>query len=332
MVFLSRTLRPAVWMAVCLLATGCKQSTEKLQAGTETYSVKGTIVAVDGEHGEITLQHEAIPGFMGAMTMPYKLLYGNSTSELHRGDVIRARLLVDKLPDGGYRNARLDELAVLGQAKPNFKPQSNYHVPTEGDLLPDFHLTNQDGRPVSISTFHGKALLITFIYTRCPMDDFCPKMSRNFNAIDQALQRDPAVYGQTRLLSLSFDPAFDTPQVLRAYGHSYTGKRGFSHWQFAAPSADTLPAVEHYFNLGATGSGASLTHSLSTVLVAPNGRVAAWYPGSEWSPEDVVAKMKSLVTATPPAQTSTKPLLIQRSIKAARSLVSSMQQEQQPVG
>ena len=331
MALLFRYLRPAAWTTVCLLATGCKQSTEKLQAGTETYSIKGTILAVDGERGEITLQHEAIPGFMGAMTMPYKLLYGNSTSELHRGDVIRARLLVDKLPDGGYRNSRLDELAVLGQAKPNFKPQSNYHVPTEGDLVPDFKLTNQDGRPVTISTFHGKALLITFIYTRCPMDDFSPKMSRNFAAIDQALQRDPATSGQTRLLSLSFDPAFDTPQVLRAYGSTYTGKRGFNHWQFAAPSADTLPTVEHYFNLGATGSGASLTHSLSTVLVAPNGRVAAWYPGSEWSPEEVVTKMKALVSPSQKQQTSTRPPLIQRSIKAARALVSSTRPAQQSI-
>ncbi len=294
----------AVCIAACLAPQGCKHSTEDLKAGTETYSLKGTVVSVDGEHGEVTLQHDSIPGFMPAMTMPYKLLYGNSTSELHRGDVIRARLLVEKTPDGDYRNARLDELAVLGQARPDFKPQSNYHIPTPGDPVPNFHFVNQDGRAVQISGYHGKALLITFIYTRCPLGDFCPKMSRNFAAVDSALRKDAAVYDETGLLSLSFDPIFDTPAVLRSYGSSYTGGQGFGHWQFAAPADGTLPAVEHFFNLGATGSGATLTHSLSTVLVGPDGRIAAWYPGNEWSPDEVADKMKALAQAPSRAKSS----------------------------
>ncbi|MGI4852570.1 MAG: SCO family protein [Janthinobacterium lividum] len=285
-------------LAACLVAQGCKRSTEELKLGTETYSLKGTIVAVDGEHGEVTLQHDAVPGFMPAMTMPYKLVYGNSTSELHRGDVIRARLLVEKTPDGDYRNARLDELAVLGQARPDFKPQSNYHVPTPGDVVPDFHFINQDDKQVSIKDFRGKSLLITFIYTRCPLGDFCPKMSRNFAEIQTALRKDSALLDRSQLLSLSFDPGFDTPSILRAYGQSYTDGQGFGHWQFAAPAAKSLDTVERYFNLGATGSGASITHSLSTVLVGPDGKIAAWYPGNGWSPTEVTDKMKSLAAAS----------------------------------
>lgn len=286
----------AALLVAGLVAQGCKRSTEALKLGTETYALKGTVVSVDGEHGEVTLQHDAVPGFMPAMTMPYKLVYGNSTSELHRGDVIRARLLVEKTPDGDYRNARLDELAVLGQARPDFKPQSNYHVPTQGDVVPNFHFTNQDGKPVSISDFRGKSLLITFIYTRCPLGDFCPKMSKNFAEINTALRKDPAVFDHSRLLSLSFDPGFDTPSILRAYGQSYTDGQGFGHWQFAAPPAKSLDTVEHYFNLGATGSGASITHSLSTVLVGPDGKIVAWYPGNGWSPTEVTDKMKALAT------------------------------------
>lgn len=280
-------------MAACLLPIGCKRSTEKLKDGTETYSIKGAVVAIDGDRGEITLRHEAIPGFMPAMTMPYKLMYGNTTSELHVGDVIRARILVDKTPDGDYRNARLDELAVLAQARPDFKPQSNFHVPSPGDTVPNFRLTNQDGRPVQLSSYHGSVLLITFIYTRCPLGDFCPKMSRNLAAIDGDLRKQPALYNRTRLLSLSFDPAFDTPSILRAYGNTYTGGH-FNHWQFAAPTATALPEVERFFNVGVTGSGASITHSLSTVLIGPDGKIAAWYPGNEWAPDEVAGKMKAL--------------------------------------
>lgn len=285
----------AVLLLVCLATPGCKRSTEKLKAGTETYSLKGVIVAVDSEKGEITLQHDAVPGFMPAMTMPYKLLYGNITSDLHRGDVIRARLQVQKAPDGEYRDAELDEIAVLAQAKPDFRPQSNYHVPAPGDTVPDFKVTNQDGKQLSLSSFRGKVLLITFIYTRCPLGDFCPKMSKNLSAIQSKLCQTSQLCAGTALLSLSFDPVFDTPSVLRAYGDAYVGNGGFSHWQFAAPTPATLPAVEHFFDLGVTGSDATITHSLSTTLVGPDGKVVAWYPGNEWSVDAVATKMASVV-------------------------------------
>lgn len=280
---------------LCLAAGGCKQSTETLKSGTETYSLKGVIVAVDNSKGEITLQHDAVPGFMPAMTMPYKLMYGNITSELHPGDVIRARLQVQKTADGDYRNAQLDEVAVLAEARPNFKPQSNYHVPAPGDAVPDFRVTNQDGKVLPLSSFRGKALLITFIYTRCPLGDFCPKMSKNLAAIEAELCRNPQLCAGTELLSLSFDPVFDTPSVLRAYGRTYVGDVGFKHWQFAAPAPAALSAVEHFFNLGVTGSDASITHSLSTTLIGPDGKVVAWYPGNEWSVDEVAAKMASVV-------------------------------------
>ena len=277
---------------------GCRRSTEKLPANTVAFSLKGTVVAVDADANQVTLQHDAVPGFMEAMTMPYKLEDAQIAHELHRGDVIRARLLVDKTGDGDFRNARLNEIAVLAEARPNFKPESSYNVPRAGEPVPDFHFINQDGKPIQLSQFRGKALLITFIYTRCPLNDFCPKMSRNFAAIQKALGADPALLDHTQLLSLSFDPVFDTPSVLRAYGSSYTGQSGFAHWQFAAPAKDALQAVEHFFNMGVTtGGDGAVTHSLSTVLVGPDGKIAAWYPGNDWKPEDVVAKMKSIAGA-----------------------------------
>ncbi len=291
--------------------TGCRRSTEKLGANTKTFEVKGVVVVTDPARGELTLQHEAIPGFMDAMTMPYKLMFGEEISELHPGDVIRARLLVQKTPDGDYRNARLDEIAVLAQSKPNFKSAAVYNVPSPGQAVPDFKLVNQDGQPVTLGQFRGKALLITFIYTRCPLGDYCPKMSRNFAAIENALQADPAVLGRTELLSISFDPVFDSPSVLRSYGSSYTGASGFRHWQFAAPDAKSLTDMEHYFNVGVTGQDATLTHSLSTVLIGPDGKIAAWYPGNEWRPGEVVTKIQSLVQAVPP-QTRAVAMQMQR--------------------
>jgi len=167
--------------------------------------------------------------------------------------------------------------------------------------VPDFRLLNQSGRTIHLAQFKGRVLLLTFIYTRCPLGDFCPRMSRNFAEIDKALAADPALYAKTHLLSISFDPKFDTPAVLKSYGGAYTGlytKERFAHWDFAAPPADELAALTQFFNVGVTpGEGQSLTHSLSTVLIGKDGKVAAWYPTNEWTPAEVLTAIKTAAAA-----------------------------------
>jgi len=233
---------------------------------------------------------------MDAMTMPYKLKDPSIVSELHPGDRITATMLVQH-DEGGYHDAELDNIVVIAQAKPDYKPAVQYHVPTVGDAVPDFTLLNQSGRKIHLSQFKGKVLVATFVYTRCPLADYCPKMSRNFAEIDKALAADPALYAKTHLLSISFDPAYDTPVVLRSYGGAYTGrytKETFTHWDFAAPSERDLPAVTQFFNVGVTpDENNSLTHSLSTVVIGKDGKIAAWYPTNEWTPEEVVTEVKS---------------------------------------
>ena len=197
---------------------------------------------------------------------------------------------------GSYTNIQLDNIVVIAQARPDYKPPVAYHVPTAGDTVPDFHLINQSDRTIHLDQFKGKLLLLTFIYTRCQLADFCPRMGHNFADIDKALAADPALYRQTHLLSISFDPAYDTPKVLRSYGGAYTGNytnEKFLHWDFAAPSEKDLPAVTQFFNVGVTpGDSKSLTHSLSTVLIGKDGRIVAWYPTNDWDPRDVVATIR----------------------------------------
>ncbi len=290
---------------VCLAAllSGCKRGTddEGLSGNVQTFPVRGRVVSVDAATKEVVLAHDAIPGFMEAMTMPYKLGVPEAISELHTGDTITARILVEKDKDGEYHNARLDRIVTVGQAKADYVPAKQYHVPAVGDAVPDFKLLNQSGNVIGLKQFNGKSLLVTFIYTRCPLGDFCPRMSRNFAEINTALALDKALYARTELLSVSFDPVYDKPAVLKSYGAAYTGRytqETFDHWQFAAPSAEELPKVEQYFNVGVTGQNAALTHSLSTVLIDPSGKIAAWYPGNDWKPADVVAKMRELESKT----------------------------------
>jgi protein SCO1/2 len=283
-----------------LLVGGCHSSSRPsatVQSGpVKQYAVKGIIVGTDPAHDEVTVDSEAIPGFMDAMTMPYKVKNANVLQDLHPGDHMTGVLLV------GDNSTLLDQIVITAQAQPDYKPQAQYHVPAPGDSVPDFQLTNQGGRQITFRQFHGKALLVTFIYTRCPLSDYCPRMSRNFASIDKSLQADPALYNRTHLLSISFDPAYDSPAVLRSYGEAYTGnytKEKFEHWDFAAPAKADLPKLLEFFDVGATpGENHTITHSLSTLVISPDGKVAQWYPTNDWNPQDVLHELKRVAGGT----------------------------------
>jgi protein SCO1/2 len=162
--------------------------------------------------------------------------------------------------------------------------------------VPDFALRNQDGRSIHLDQFRGKELLITFIYTRCPLPNFCPLVTHNFAVIEKQLASDPALLRKTQLLSISFDPEHDTPERLRAYGAQYIGsdqKNAFAHWDFAVPQKPVLDEMAKYFDVGLTaGADETINHTLSTTLIGPDGKVVRFYPGNDWTPDQIVADVK----------------------------------------
>lgn len=268
----------------------------------EGYDLRGRVVATDTASGRVTVAHQEIPGFMPAMTMPYRLAQPEVISELHPGDVITARVLVTNDLKGD-KQIVLDQIDVIAQSNPNQVPSVQYHVPKTGDAVPDFKLLDQSGKVVHLGQFQGKVLLLTFIYTRCPLPDYCVRMSNNFEKIDTLLAQRPDVYSQTHLLSISFDSRYDTPAVLRSYGGAHTGRftrEDFRHWTFAAPAISALPKLEQYFDVGVNGSDpTSLTHSLSTVMIGKDGRILAWYPSNDWDPAQVAAAMTTAAHGQP---------------------------------
>ncbi|WP_433964042.1 SCO family protein [Tunturiibacter gelidiferens] len=290
--------RKSLFLPIFLvLFSGCHQdmssTAPKPASAANTFTIRGRVVSTDATH--VTLDGEQVPGFMEAMIMDYKLADPSIVNELHAGDRITAKVLADKQGDS-YGNVRLADIVVIAQGRPDYKPPISYHVPTAGDVVPDFKLLNQSDRTISLGQFKGKVVLMTFIYTRCQLADFCPRMSHNFADIDKALAADPALYKQTHLISVSFDPTYDTPRVLRSYGGAYTGNytnEKFLHWDFAAPPEKELPAMTQFFNVGVTpGDNKSLTHSLSTVLIGKDGKIVDWYPTNDWKPEDVLAAIR----------------------------------------
>jgi protein SCO1 len=287
-------------LGVALLA-GCHSnqpsaSVDSTAQNFKVYKLRGKVVQTNAATGKVTLNHDAIPGFMDAMTMPYKLKDPNILSELHPGDVLTADVLVSQDPNA---DVLLDHIVVVAQGKPDYRPAVLYHVPAPGDKVPDFRLRNQDGRPIRLAQFKGKALLITFIYTRCPRPDFCPRVTWNFSQVNKQLAAIPAVYAKTHLLCVSFDPEHDTPERLRAYGAEYIGrdaKDAFTHWDFAVPDEAVLKQMAQYFDVGISDAAdGSITHTLSTTLIGPDGKVVRFYSGNEWTVDQVTADVKGLL-------------------------------------
>jgi len=231
---------------------------------------------------------------MEPMVMTYKIKPVSMLSQLAPGDVISAEVVVvdhdarDESADSDYW---LENVKVKSHSPQAPATGTNaIHMPSAGEKVPDFAFTNQDAKRISLKQFRGKVLLITFIYTRCPFPEFCPRMSSNFAEIYKQLRSDPSLKS-AQLLSISFDPEHDTPKVLHDYGFSVTHLHDaalFQRWQFAVAKAADLPKIADFFALTIKPEGGLITHNLSTAVIGPDGKIVKWYHGGDWQVSDLI--------------------------------------------
>lgn len=261
------------------------------------YPFTGRVVSLDKAKQTAVIDGDTVQGFMEAMQMSYKIKDAGEFGSLAPGDSITAEMVaVDMQNADNNKNDAdpdywLEKVKVTGHSKlPPAKPTA-LHVPASGEEVPDFHFTNQNARQISLKQYRGQVLFVTFIYTRCPFPDYCPRIGAQFAQLRQQLDADASLSGKTHLLCISFDPAHDTPKVLRDYGfsllHSHEAKL-FDRWDFAVPRAADLPQIAGFFGLTYIPEGGLITHSLSTTVIGPDGRIVNWYHGGEWQVSDLV--------------------------------------------
>lgn len=275
--------------ALFMALLGCTQSKRK---EVRHFALEGKVVAVDKSKNEITLDHREIPGYMPAMTMPYRLQDTWVLNVAQPGDELRGTLVVSA------NEAHLEDVSVnKSSSTAETSSTSTVHLPEIGEQIPDFVFVDQDGHRVRLSQFRGRPLLLTFIYTRCPLPDFCIRMSNNFGELAKDLKRtDPAVYRRLQLLSISIDPEFDKPPVLKRYGKSWAGDvdPSFEHWKFVSGSPAETRKAANYFGLSYNSESGQIVHSLRTVLIASDGKIAAQYGGNDWTPAQLEAEVIKL--------------------------------------
>lgn len=253
------------------------------------YEVRGQILGVDAERAEVLVDHEDIPGFMPAMTMPYKVNDVGLLEGKQPGDLITATLVVEEV------DAYLSAITTTGHApiaNPGAGPAiTDADLLKEGDAVPDHALIDQTGVARPLSSLRGHRLALTFIYTRCPLPDFCPLMDKHFAAVQQEIRRSPEL-ADVRLVSVTLDPEFDTPAVLDAHATSLGADPRL--WYFlTGPREDVLAFAKRFGISTEPGESADVVvHNLRTAIIDAEGRLVSIESGNMWTPAELVADLE----------------------------------------
>jgi len=293
-----------------LLIAGCHGEAKK-------YVLEGSVMRKNPSNQQISISHGDIPGFMPAMTMDYKVRDLGAFREVEPGDRIRADLYVNQ----GNMNYWLENMKVTDRSRRGLIVEGKPHVLQLGEIIPDIPLVNQDGKTIRLSQFEGAALLVTFIYTRCPLPTFCPRITSQFASIHDKLLADPPILNKAHLVSISFDPEYDKPEVLKKYGLAYMqNPDGFASWDFASPSPDDLKKLAYAFGLQYYPDGNQIAHSVATFLISPEGALARIWPDNEWKTADV---FQALTDETKNAQGYTPQIQRQYVLKGTITSIDS---------
>jgi protein SCO1 len=279
----------ALTAAFSFSACSRNSSSSAIPQNVTTYEVHGRIVSITPHHEAVTVAHEEVPGFMPAMTMPFAVKEPRLLSGYKTGDNIQFRLVVTQ------SDSWIDQ--VNKDTSPNVNVPVNTEISTtelstktsnrlkEGDRIPEFSLVNQDGKTITRDSFLGRPFVLTFIFTRCPLPNYCPLMMSHFNRLQNQVSTSEGSAAQLKLLSISFDPEHDSPAVFKDYAASHGAD--LKVWTLACGERAEIEKLTTTFSVYTKGEGGTISHGLCTALVDANGVIKTIWRGNGWSPDDV---------------------------------------------
>lgn len=289
-----------LFLISALLLSACQSASTEVSDPSELkrYDLKGEVLSVDKANKKASIKHEEIPGYMEPMTMDFEIRSKwDVWEDLVPGATVTGDLVVDN-PNGKYW---LEVKGIMAPPRADQKPLPvREDVATIGKEVPEFTLINQDGKSVSPDDFAGKAWAITFIYSECPLPEFCILMSKNFSDAANEIAKNDELKDKVRLLSISFDPKRDTPEKLKKYRLGYLGTDSPAAdseiWQVAVGEDKKIRKIADYFGLRYEVDESDKTqfnHSLRTIVVSPEGKITKVFLGNEWTAKDLINALKS---------------------------------------
>src|ERR1044071_6609648 len=257
------------------------------------FEIVGQIQAIAPDKGEVTIKHQDIKGFMPGMTMAFKA-EAAALDGRKPGDLVTGTLVV------GEVDVHISKLTVTGHREldpPTVLPADGSAIIQPGDPVRDAALIDQDGKTRRLSEWRGHRLALTFVYTRCPLPEFCPLMNQHFRRVQATIAKTPAL-ADVRLLSVTLDPAYDTPGVLKPFA---TGAGADpARWTFLTAMPAEAAAFMAQFGILVErdpSSEVQITHNLRTAVIGADGRLKTVHTGNRWLPDELVADL----AATPAA-------------------------------
>jgi protein SCO1 len=309
----------ALGIAGTALVAGCSRSEQKpaisgtsktaSQGSNRVFQVKGLIKELKPDGKTVVIRHEEVPNYMPAMTMPFEAKVPDELKRLAVGDPVEFRMTVtdddvwidqirkaaantSSATSNSIQNAVANSKPIEGGLPTNTGP---YQVLRDldplqiGDRLPEYHFTNEQGQAVNTLDCQGQALAITFIFTRCPLPNFCPRMSSNFEEAQRKLQTMPNAPTNWHLFTISFDPEFDTPLILKSYAERY--KADPKHWNFLTGPPATTAEIADEFGQRFWREQGAINHNLRTAVIDASGRVQQIFQGNTWTVDDLVSEL-----------------------------------------
>jgi protein SCO1/2 len=262
----------------------------------QSFMAKGTVMELKPDGWTVVIQHEAISNYMAAMTMPFKAGAPEELAGLHRGDEISFQLQVTE------SQSWVEHIAKIGTVSlPPVPAPANPTAARPNHPLLDYKFTNELGQAVSLNDFRGQALAITFFYTRCPLPDYCPRLSKNFQAAQRKLESLPGAPANWHLISVSFDTEFDSPPMLKAYGESY--QYDPRHWSFLTGPAGKIGELARQADVTYQYEAGTFNHDFRTLIIDAAGHLQMVFPTSGDLSDQIVAEIlkAAAVTNTPEA-------------------------------
>lgn len=255
-------------------------------ADDRVFTVRGVIKAPFA-NGTVSIQHEAIPGFMPAMTMPFNT-NAEDAKDLVAGDQVVFQFHVGE-------ESRASNFRKIGRVSPEAnasRASSSSSAAVrrlrEGDVVPGFALIDQAGRALTQADLRGRHTILTFVFTRCPVPEFCPRIGEKFQVLQRELEAAATAEPRVQLLSITIDPEHDRPPVLREYGEALGAN--FERWRFATGTPQEISRLTALFAVRTERNSGTLDHTLATALVGPDGKIVEIWRGNAWKPEEVLAK------------------------------------------
>ena len=277
-----------------ILYVGCDQKDEPRPASRQTFEVRGVIQSIRQEGKVLIIDHEEIPGYMRQMIMPFGVAEGESTTGLTPGDEIEFTYEVEEVKSWihGIRKTGVTREIKIASAE-DLPDPDDVELLEIGDVFPDYQFKDQDGKDISLHEYRGRPVALTFVFSRCPVPEYCPAMMRNFDKVEERLKSDPDSPEDWKLLTISFDSWNDSPKIMKAYGEAFG--RDTNNWSLlSTDSCCTIYDISGNVGLKFADQDGSFIHNLRTVVLDKEGKIVRIFTDESWDVEELISEIKSL--------------------------------------